>query len=189
MSTQYGRNSEKVQPSHPIVKRPPRGNAYGKGHDKLDAPAQFFERQAEAVAKAAAEIVELEEKLTAAKQRRTELEEGIQVYASISLLTQLRKSVAPMFAAGPTWTILRAIAGTTGNEVLESMSSLSGSSSAPSWMSAGGIWARLRSAESSSPSLTGPTITSSSYGASVGPRSTPMNDVSLTARGVPRSSL
>ncbi len=41
------------------------------------------------------------------------------MYALTSLLTQLRKSVAPMFAAGPTWTILRAIAGPTGEEVLE----------------------------------------------------------------------
>lgn len=110
-SAQYGPVAKRVQPSHPLAKQRPRGNAHGKVHDKMDAPAQFLERQAEAVIKQQAEVARIEAELEAARARGSELEAGLQTYALTALFTQLRKAVAPIFAVGPAWTILRAIGG------------------------------------------------------------------------------
>jgi hypothetical protein len=115
-SAQYGPISKRVQPSDEKVRRPPRGNAYGKGHDKLDDPAQFFERQGKAIARESAEIARLEQERREAEQRLADLESGLATYATTCLLTQMRKATAPVFAMGPAWTILRAIAGPTGRE-------------------------------------------------------------------------
>lgn len=45
------------------------------------------------------------------------MEEGTQAFAATCLLTQMRKARAPLFAMGPAWTSLRAIAGSSGKEV------------------------------------------------------------------------
>lgn len=122
VSTQYGPVAKRVLPTHPLAKRPPRGNSYGKVHSKLDAPAQFFPRQIEALAKHHAEIARMEEELDAARSRGSELEEGLQTYALTALFTQLRKAVAPVFAVGPAWTLLRSIAGKRVKDVSDKVS-------------------------------------------------------------------
>src|SRR5690606_34862432 len=73
----------------------------------------------QAMNKAIANIVRLEEDLKSARQRRDNLQAGLKFYALTCLLTEMRKAVAPVFAMGPAWTLLRAISGTTGREVAE----------------------------------------------------------------------
>lgn len=85
--------------------------------EKEDPPTQFARRQGKAVVAAEAEVARLKEELAAAETRRAELQNGLQIFASVGLLMQMRKTTAPMFAMGPAWTVLRAIQGSTGKEV------------------------------------------------------------------------
>ena len=85
--------------------------------EKQDPPTQFVRRQGKAVVAAEAEVARLKDELAAAETRRAELQNGLQVFATVGLLMQMRKTIAPMFAMGPAWTVLRAIQGSTGKEV------------------------------------------------------------------------
>ncbi|MDO9364295.1 MAG: hypothetical protein Q7T60_15295 [Sphingopyxis sp.] len=117
---QYGWNSERIHPSDAKVKKPARGNAYGKVHSKgQQAPADFMKRQGQAMKKALADIGRLEQELKRAREHRDEIQAGLKLYAFTCLLTEMRKAVAPVFAMGPAWTLLRAISGTTGREIAE----------------------------------------------------------------------
>src|SRR5690606_14912781 len=86
---------------------------------KKDPKAQFFDRQGKAVVAAEAKIARLKEELAAAETHRSELQNGLQAFASAALLVQIRKAAASMFAMGPAWTVLRAIQGSTGDEVTD----------------------------------------------------------------------
>lgn len=94
-----------------------RGNDYGRVHDKQDAPAQFIERQGKAAVRAAAKVLRLEQELEAARAEQADLDNGLRAFATTCLLTQMRKTASSMFAVGPAWTILRAIAGSVGDEI------------------------------------------------------------------------
>lgn len=90
----------------------------GDGADKKsDPPTQFAKRQGRAVVRAEAEVQRLRRELEEAEVRRAELQNGLQVFAAVSLLAQMRKATASMFATGPAWTVLRAISGSTGREI------------------------------------------------------------------------
>lgn len=93
-----------------------RQNDYGAVHSKQDAPSQFLKRQAGEVVKQALRIAELRKELAAAEEKKAAVEAGARDFAMTCLLTQMRKAVTPMFAVGPAWTILRAIAGSSGKE-------------------------------------------------------------------------
>jgi hypothetical protein len=118
VTDQYGPTSARIRPSDPKVAKPPRGNAYGRIHDKgQQAPSDFMKRQGQAVSRAAANIVRLEQELEAAREDFEQLESGLKLFATTCLLTELRKATASVFAMGPAWTLLRAIRGRTGVEV------------------------------------------------------------------------
>lgn len=112
-SDMYGHNPESAKPSSPRVgsKTP-----YGKVHDKKARPSQFIDRQGDYLAARARRIAELERQLDDEKQRFEEVQAGLSVFAMTALLTEVRKAAAPIFAMGPAWTILKAIAGDTGAE-------------------------------------------------------------------------
>ena len=76
-----------------------------------------MKRQGRAIARAVADTKRLEHELELAREHRASLEAGLHVYATTCLLTEMRKAVAPVFAMGPAWTLLRAISGVTGREV------------------------------------------------------------------------
>jgi hypothetical protein len=117
-SDQYGPVSARIKPADPKVGKPARGNAYGRVHDKgQQAPSDFMKRQGQAVSRAAANIVRLEQELETAREDFKQLEAGLKLFATTCLLTELRKATASVFAMGPAWTLLRAIRGRTGTEV------------------------------------------------------------------------
>jgi hypothetical protein len=80
---------------------------------------QRFDRQGKAVVAATAKIDDLERRLREAKAERAQLDNELKYAAAICLVTQMHKATASIFAVGPAWTILRAIAGTTGQETSE----------------------------------------------------------------------
>lgn len=125
VTDQYGPASARIRSADPKVSSPPKGNAYGKVHDKgKQAPADFMRRQGQAISRAAANVVRLEQELEAAREHYQEVEAGLKLFATTCLLTELRKATAAVFAMGPAWTLLRAIRGKTGSEVAEADSEI-----------------------------------------------------------------
>lgn len=112
-SDQYGPISARLKQSDEQV----RASASQKVHNKGEAPSQFLKRQGTAIAAAAREETRLEAELEVAKQRRQTLEAGTKIFAAVCLKKAIRDAAAPVFAMGPGWTVLQAIAGKTGMEV------------------------------------------------------------------------
>lgn len=107
--------------SKPSASAARRQNDYGRVHTKGDmAPAQFMQRQGDAVARQAAKVKEAEERLEAERLRMEEMEAGLKAYAATCLLTRIRKVAGSVFALGPSWTVMQAIAGPIGDELSES---------------------------------------------------------------------
>lgn len=116
-SNQYGRVDERLRPMSPRLDAKAGKKPYGKVHSKGDqAPSAFMQRQASSLQANARKIAQLEQDLKAAQEEREELQAGLQIYALMALLTELRNAAAPVFAMGPAWTLLTAIQGSTGVE-------------------------------------------------------------------------
>lgn len=116
-SDQYGPIAARLAPGSSRTAHKGRGNTYGRVHSKgAQEPSGFMRRQGEALKARYRRIAEIELQLEEEKSHTAELEHGLKVYAMTLLMTELRSATAPIFAMGPAWAILRAIAGETGDE-------------------------------------------------------------------------
>jgi hypothetical protein len=116
-SDQYGPIAARLAPESSRAAHKGRGNAYGRVHSKgTQEPSGFMRRQGEALKARYKRIAEIELQLEEEKSHTAELEHGLKLYAMTLLMTELRSATAPIFAMGPAWAILRAIAGKTGDE-------------------------------------------------------------------------
>lgn len=121
-SDQFGPVADRLKP--PPRTGAPKGNDYGRVHAKgTMEPSRFLKRQSDFIAGRAGriaridrQIAELERQRADEEARLAEAEHGERLYAVTLLLTAMRRAIAPVFAMGPAWTLLRAIAGEVGDE-------------------------------------------------------------------------
>ncbi|MBM3928109.1 MAG: hypothetical protein FJ335_06590 [Sphingomonadales bacterium] len=121
-SDQFGPVADRLKP--PLRSGTTKGNDYGRVHAKRTMePSRFLKRQSDFIAGRAGriaridrQIAELERQRADEETRLAEAEHGERLYAVTLLLTAMRRAIAPVFAMGPAWTLLRAIAEEVGDE-------------------------------------------------------------------------
>lgn len=111
-SDQYGPVATRLHP--PAAGKDAKAS---KVHSKGDqAPSAFMRRQGEFLAGNAKRIAKAKQQLQDLEEERDQILSGLQMYATTALVKAIRGAMAPVFAMGPAWTVLRAIQDATGRE-------------------------------------------------------------------------
>ena len=121
VSDNYGSFATRLAPSgaHARLGNKSKGNDFGRVHSKgTQEPSSWLHRQGSAATAKLKRIGELEAQLAEEREDFASLQHGLKTYGATLLLTALRKATAPLFAMGPAWTLLEAIAGPSNEEVV-----------------------------------------------------------------------